>query len=52
MDTGKNEVFVQVTAGDLVGWGQSTYNNEHTDLMDTIANNTRFNETVIPEKTG
>lgn len=30
-------VFVQVTAGDLVGWGQASYKYGRTHLMDTIA---------------
>jgi L-alanine-DL-glutamate epimerase-like enolase superfamily enzyme len=30
-------VFVHVTSGNLESWGQCTYNNEKTDLYDTIA---------------
>lgn len=30
-------VFVHVTSGELEAWGQSSYNNEHTDLYTTIA---------------
>lgn len=36
-EKGKNELFVQIKAGDLIGWGMADYNNEHTKLMDAVA---------------
>ena len=30
-------VFVEVKSGDLIGHGQCSYNNEHTDLMSTLS---------------
>ena len=43
-------VFVRVTGGNLTGWGQGSYNNEHADLMTTIAN--KAHEWVAPQALG
>lgn len=34
---GKAVLFVEITAGDIVGWGQCGYNNEHADIIESIA---------------
>ena len=48
--TSDGYVFVRVSAGDAIGWGQASYNNEHTDLTSVIAE--KVHEWVGPHVIG